>query len=261
MVGTVQEERGNKGVSALIDSNIRADYAVFGEPTNGNTLTVAYKGCLTLNIKCSSEPGHSSAPWIFPNAIEKTIEVYHAIKTAAYTLCEAREGFNALTVSIREIKGGYNTGVTPPECRMLVEFRVPPSVDINTLKDQIKVQITSYMEENPKVNVDFEYLHTLEPFCADRKSLLVRAFSHTIYKKQGKPVVLLKKSGAGDMSYYGRAFNVPVVTYGPGDPHLSHTNNEQICIEDYLNSIEILVNSLLHLEQLHKKRFARASSQ
>ena len=249
----VQEEGDNRGVKALIESGIEADYAVFGEPSNGNSLTVGYKGCLTLNIKFKTEPGHSSAPWLYTNAIEKAMEVYFSLKGIVKAMSKASEGFNAITINIREIKGGRNAGLIPDDCSMHVEFRIPPGTDILLLKDHINEQIAQHNIENCELVIEHNYLHSVEPFLTDEKSILIRAFSRTLYKKQRKQVKLIKKSGTSDMNYYGQAYKIPVLSYGPGNPHLSHTNDEHVSIEDYMISIGVLKDSLLYLERLHNK--------
>ena len=49
-----------------------------------------------------------------------------------------------------------------------------------------------------------------------------------------------------------------MVTYGPGDPHESHTKNERVSISEYLKGIEILKETLRRLKILHDKRAERA---
>jgi len=253
MACTVQEEGDNSGIRALIDSRVQADFAVFGEPTNTNTLTFAYKGCLMLKVRCMTEPGHSSAPWLYKNAIEESMEIYKSLKQVTVALSDTSEGFDAITVCIRSIEGGQNVGVIPSECVMIVEFRVPLNIDTGTVKEKIDKEISSYQNENPAVRIVHCFYRSVEPYKADKKSLLVRAFSRTIYDKFRKPVILVKKSGVGDMSYYGKTFDIPVITYGPGDAHMSHTKYERIKIDDFLVSIEIIKSSILCLEQLLRK--------
>jgi LysW-gamma-L-lysine carboxypeptidase len=68
-----------------------------------------------------------------------------------------------------------------------------------------------------------------------------------------KPATLLRKTGTGDMNILGRAMNLPIVTYGPGDSHLDHTIDEHIVINEYLDSIQVYKETLLKLVELHKK--------
>ena len=58
------------------------------------------------------------------------------------------------------------------------------------------------------------------------------------------------KTGTGDMNVLGSSLQIPVVTYGPGNPHLSHTSDENISIDEFLMSIEIYktaITNLIHL--------------
>ena len=91
-------------------------------------------------------------------------------------------------------------------------------------------------------------------FEIDKNSPLVRALSFSIRKVNGKPAVLLRKTGTGDMNILGRAIQVPIVTYGPGDSHLDHTKDEHIKISDYLKSIIIYEKAILRLCDLHNKK-------
>ena len=53
------------------------------------------------------------------------------------------------------------------------------------------------------------------------------------------------------MNVLGTAFDVPVVTYGPGEPHASHTANEHVEIAEYVSSIDVFSRALFHLSRLH----------
>jgi [amino group carrier protein]-lysine/ornithine hydrolase len=81
---------------------------------------------------------------------------------------------------------------------------------------------------------------------------LVRSLVLSILDNRKKRPLLLKKTGTGDMNILGNVLNIPVVTYGPGDPHSSHTVDERIHIPDYLKGIEIYKNTLFHIIRLHK---------
>jgi len=253
VVGAVNEEGDNRGVKSLIDSNMKADYAVFGEPTDTHSISIGYKGCVVIQVIVTNPSGHSSVPWAYPNAIEKSIEFYNYLKNTAVNLGDVPTGFNALTVSVREIKGGENIGVLPRECELIIEFRLPPSMKLKQVEDWLEEKRKRYMAENKDEHIEYKIIDEIDPFLTDKKSSLVKAFSQTIYKKRGKPVPLLKKTGTSDMNYYGKAFGIPTITYGPGDSRLSHTEEEKIMLTDYLSSIEILTDSILRVEALHNK--------
>jgi len=97
--------------------------------------------------------------------------------------------------------------------------------------------IEQYQTANPKVLVKVKIEDLTDPFEVDQRSPLVRAMSWSIRKVRHKPATLLRKTGTGDMNVLGRTLKIPVVTYGPGDSILEHTENENIDIPEYLDGI------------------------
>jgi LysW-gamma-L-lysine carboxypeptidase len=69
-----------------------------------------------------------------------------------------------------------------------------------------------------------------------------------------KPATLLHKTGTGDMNILGKAMNLPIVTYGPGDSHLDHTVDEHIEINEYLQAIQVYKETLLKLSEIHNNK-------
>ena len=245
VTGAVEEEARNTGIQELIRHSYEVDFAIFGEPTNVDTLTLSYKGSVLIEVEIETPSGHSSAPWIYPNAIEKTMEMYGRIKETATSLTVEKEGFKALTTSIRGISGGKSHGVSPSHCKMWIELRVPPGINVDHLLEMVNSQTEGFNAQG--TSVEMTVLDRVESYTADHKSSLVKAFTRSIYTHTGSRVLLVRKSGTGDMNYYGSATKVPCITYGPGDPHLDHTDHEHILIADYLRSIEIIKQALLNL--------------
>ena len=64
----------------------------------------------------------------------------------------------------------------------------------------------------------------------------------------------MRKTGTGDMNILGKAMNLPIVTYGPGDSHLDHTLNEHIEINEYLQAIAVYKEALLRLSELYNNK-------
>ena len=97
-------------------------------------------------------------------------------------------------------------------------------------------------------------LDTVEPFEVNKASPLVHVLSSSVRKVLNKPATLLRKTGTGDMNILGKAMNLPIVTYGPGDSHLDHTLDEHIDISEYLNAIAVYKETLLRLSELHNNK-------
>jgi LysW-gamma-L-lysine carboxypeptidase len=243
----VDEEGMNAGIENLLQDGLDADYAIFGEPTNVDTITVGYKGGLLLKIDCETETGHSSAPWLYENSIEKAMEIWSLVSSLRLPEEDPESRFNSVSYCLRRIQGGGIGSIVPSSCQALIEARIPPSLSVDRLCGELLTLIGAYRVDNPNVNVYAEILDHTEPYLSDKRSPLVRALSRSIWRNRGAKVGLINKTGTGDMNIYGRSTGTPSITYGPGDPHLDHTPHERIGVQDYLDSITVLREALVDL--------------
>jgi LysW-gamma-L-lysine carboxypeptidase len=253
VVGAVEEEATSNGIKHIIEQKLQADYAIFGEPSGVANITVGYKGSLHLKITCKTETGHSSSPWLYENALEKGFELWQQIKNAYPPVEEQGSPFHAVTACLVKLTGGRGNSKVPSKSEMRVDIRVPPQLTATQVFNAIESVVKQYQNANPKVQVKMAIWDQNEPFEVAKNSVLVRALSYAIRKVMNKPATLLRKTGTGDMNILGRAMNIPVVTYGPGDSHLDHTKDEHILISEYFAGIQVYKETVLKLSELHKK--------
>jgi LysW-gamma-L-lysine carboxypeptidase len=251
LVGAVDEEGKGLGVKHLVKERLDVDYAIFGEPTNVDSITVGYKGSVLIKITCETKTGHSSAPWLFVNSIEKAFEIWGLIKEVKMPQEMHDSYFNSISSSLLRIKGGEEGSVIPSFCQIYVNFRIPPAISSSELLNEVHEILREFKCKNPDVKVNIEILDKTESYLSDSKSILVRALSQSIWKTKKTLVRLVRKTGTGDMNVFGAVTGKPVVTYGPGDPHLDHTPEERVNIKDYLESIDVIKGALRRLAELH----------
>jgi len=254
LASVVEEEATSRGVRHMITQGIQADYAIFGEPSGAENITIGYKGQIQLKVTCKTQTGHSSTPWLYENALEKTYELWMQIKNSYPPLEKAESPFNAITACLTKVSGGRATSVIPFESEMYIDIRVPPQFTSKQVLDDTLKVIEQYKAANPKVTVKATKEDSVEPFEVNKSSPLVRALSSSVRKVLNKPATLLRKTGTGDMNILGKAMNLPIVTYGPGDSHLDHTLDEHIVISEYLASIQVYKETLLKLSELHNNK-------
>ncbi len=256
IASVVEEEATSRGVKHLITQGIKADYAIFGEPSGVENVTIGYKGQIQIKIVCKTETGHASTPWLYENALEKAFELWGQIRNASTypSLDPSESPFNAVTACLVRIAGGRATSVVPFEAEMNLDVRVPIQFTTAQVYEQITKIIGKYQAANPKVAVTAMVMDTVEPFEVDRASPLVHVMSSSIRKVLNKPATLLRKTGTGDMNILGKAMNLPIVTYGPGDSHFDHTLEEHIVISEYLDSIQVFKETLLKLSELYNNK-------
>lgn len=254
-VGAVDEEGNATGIKNLVKKRMDVDYAVFGEPSRLDQVTIAYKGRLAISLRVDvKDSSHASAPWLSKNAIEETAYFTSKLKSAL----EARHADSRsmqMTAAITEIRGGSSHNVTPQECTATMDIRIPVTTNCKMIEEKISDLVRSISEERD-VEVFYSILDETEPFEAPHNSPLVRAFTLGIIECEGNRPTLIRKTGTGDMNVMGSRWGIPVITYGPGDPHASHTINESVSVSEYLRGIDVLKKSLAHLKRLHDKRRA-----
>jgi [amino group carrier protein]-lysine/ornithine hydrolase len=255
VASVVEEEATSRGVRYLITQGINADYAIFGEPSGIENITIGYKGQIQLKIICKTETGHSSTPWMYDNALEKAYELWGQIKNASNypSLDPSASPYNAVTACLVKVIGGKVMSVVPFEVEMNLDVRVPIQFSTAQVYQQITKIIEKYHAANPKVIVKASVQDTVEPFEVNKASPLVHVLSSSVRKVLNKPATLLHKTGTGDMNILGKAMNLPIVTYGPGDSHLDHTLDENIDVSEYLSAIQVYKETILKLSELHNK--------
>ncbi|NHI03500.1 N-acetyl-lysine deacetylase [Candidatus Nitrosotalea sp. TS] len=247
----VDEEGNATGIKSLVKQKLDIDYAIFGEPSGIKNITIAYKGRIAINLKINvGDSAHASAPWLAKNAIEESYIFTTAIKKALEGNQEGKPKSMMLTAVLTEIKGGTSHNVTAVECDAIMDIRIPVDMNCKMVGEKIATTVQEVAKKQG-VNAFYSILDETEPFEAPHTSPLVRALTLGILDVEKARPQLIRKTGTGDMNIIGNALSIPVVTYGPGDPHASHTIDEHVSSDEYLRSIEVFKRMLDHLKRLH----------
>lgn len=255
--GVVDEEGNATGIKELVRSKYTIDYAIFGEPSGISNITIAYKGRFAFRLTCDvGTSAHASAPWLAKNSIEEVYDFWQAIQLEIGRLDSGSDKSSKVTCSLTEISGGSSHNVTPQKCKITVDIRIPTTNTSRKIQELV-ASIVKEVSIKKNVRATYRIEDMTEPFEADHTSPLVRALSLSIIDVCRKRPILLRKTGTGDMNILGNAFRIPVVTYGPGDPHSSHTVDERISIAEYISSIEVYNTTLFHTSRLHHLRSSK----
>lgn len=253
-VGAVDEEGNATGVKNLVASRLPIDYAIFGEPSGIHNITIAYKGRLSIRLTCDvGNSAHASAPWLSKNSIEEIYDFWSKIKSEMTKICTNEDKTKTVSCSLTEIVGGSSHNVTPRKSSITIDIRIPVTITSHHVLSVIDRVITKVAKEKG-IQANYRIQDQTEPFEASYTSILVRAMSLSIIDVSKTRPMLLRKTGTGDMNILGNAFKIPVVTYGPGEPHVSHTADERVRLEEYVTSIDIFSRALFHISRLHARK-------
>ena len=252
-VGAVDEEGNATGIKNLVKNKPDVDYAIFGEPSGTKQITIAYKGRIAINLKINvQDSAHASAPWLAKNAIEETWIFVNEIKRILESGQENKKKGMLLTATLTEIKGGASHNVTPKECDSTLDIRIPVDMNCNMVEEKISTAVNE-IAGRQGVEAFYSIIDETEPFEAPHNSPLVRALTLGVIDIEKSRPMLIRKTGTGDMNVIGSQLKIPVVTFGPGDPHAAHTIDEKISIDEFLRGIEVLKRTISHLKRLDDK--------
>ncbi|MHB8567482.1 MAG: M20/M25/M40 family metallo-hydrolase [Nitrososphaerales archaeon] len=246
--GVTEEERTSAGLKALIMENVRADYAIFGEPCGISKITIGYRGHLPTVVKIETEPVHASAPWRTINSAELAFSIYEKLRDDVWPKNRETNSVENVSVALTEIHGGSAHNVTPLMTEMTLDIRLPNGTTVSSAKALVESVLDSFRLKHKKAKISVLFDDPTEAYKVGLDSRLVRAVSRALLKSQKalKPSYI-EKSGTGDMNTYASTFGVEAITYGPGDTKLSHTTEEKVSISEIMECSKILV---LAIEEL-----------
>ena len=231
VIGAVGEETDSRGARHLAGTMRPPSWAIIGEPSGWEGITLGYKGVLTVNYRQVQPAGHSANGR--PGPAEEAVCFWNQLKAYADERNGSRAGrFNTLDpalLSFRTFGDGLNEGA-----EMRIAVRLPPGVDTAALKQNLQAWCDGARLSFP--NSD-------PPFQAEKNTSAVRALLRAIRAEGGRPRFKLK-TGTSDMNIVGPAWGCPIVAYGPGDSSLDHTPNEHIEIAEFRRSVGVLARAL-----------------
>lgn len=235
VLAAVGEETDSRGARHLVRGS-RPDGVIAGEPSGWDGVTIGYKGMLQLEASFPGRRSHYSSPT--PTAMDRAVDWAEELRA----FVAGRRGpspFRSLTVKIvgleSLLRGSDETA------RITVDLRLPPTMSTR--------EVTRALPKGPgrcslvtKVRV--------EPVEVPRANPVVEALVAGVRAAGGRPT-LWRKGGTSDLSLAARAWGVPAAAYGPGNPHLDHTDREYVSAGEVRRSVAVL---RVALERLRTSR-------
>jgi LysW-gamma-L-lysine carboxypeptidase len=177
--------------------------------------------------------------------VESAVEAWNSVRDK---YGKNRE-FSSVSAALTSIRAGDADNMTPSNAAMTLDIRYPPS----RKQGEVLAEILDLVKSSTASEPSFVIRSSVEPYVSGLKTSLISAFKESVRKNTGNEAQLLFKSGSGDMNILGSRWKIPCVTYGPGNPQLSHTELEEISLEDVWRSAEIVADALANLERSQKE--------
>jgi acetylornithine deacetylase ArgE len=238
---TVDEEHTFQGVQRLMQTGLKATWAVVAEPTSLNIVNT-HKGAVRWHVITPGRACHSSSPEKGVNAIYRMGRLLQAIERYAEELrCSRADPYlGPPTLSVGRIEGGTSVNTVPDRCQIEVDRRLIPGED----PQEAMQHFAASLKNDAKIDFPFE---CSEPWMAMRPlhwkgpqggAQLVERLGKAIDQVRGSHQVMAVPYGT-DASTIAAA-GIPAVVFGPGDIAKAHTCDEWVSVEEVEQASEIL---------------------
>jgi LysW-gamma-L-lysine carboxypeptidase len=231
VIGAVEEEGDSKGAWQIVE-RYRPEFAIIGEPSGWERVTLGYRGSLWFEYHVRRALSHTASG--NESACEAAVSFWNRLR--AY--CDQHNAghqkvFEQLSPTLREMHS-ENDGLKE-RAYFHIGVRLPPGIEIAAW-----LQTLDTLRGDGEVRVGGI---PIPAYRTDKNTPLVRAFLAGIRAQNAQPGFLVK-SGTSDMNIVGPRWNCPMVAYGPGDSTLDHTPNEHLSLAEYHNAVQVLAHAL-----------------
>ena len=137
------EEAGNDGAHAMVKKGFSSDLTLVLEPTQLGVVT-AHKGALWLEISTSGLACHGSTPDRGRNAIyamRRALEIIEE-KIIPDLARQAHPKLGHPTLNVGTISGGSKINIVPDQCRIEIDCRVVPGMDMEKFQTQLETELS-----------------------------------------------------------------------------------------------------------------------
>lgn len=243
----IEEENGGNGTIAMARRGEKADAAICLEPSNF-TLYPQIRGAVWFETTVWGQAGHSGKPGGTVSALlkaVKAIELFTAYHDVALAQCRGKyplfdEFANPAPLTIGELHAGDWPAQAPDKAVFTGVLGILPDRNKEQVMSDLNNMIKDCGDEwlATHYNIDFTYRHDAAVLEPDHP--LVTGLQKATQAK-GKEGKITAMTASADAWWYSNQMGIPTCWFGGGDLSVAHSVNENIDIQDMLDTAEILV--------------------
>lgn len=227
VIGAVGEEGDSRGARA-ISEEYRPDFAIIGEPSRFNRITLGYKGVSRSILSIHVPLTHSASNQ--GSASDQLLSTWEKIRKVVAGFNDRHESmFDQILLTVLRLNSSSDGFFDHAE--MEINARLPIGISP-------QFWVKEWLEKYEALQVE-TLPGGMPAYKADKNSMLARAFLAAIRSVGEKPGYVTK-SGTADLNIVAPLWGCPAVAYGPGDSALDHTPNEHLSIYEYQQAVLVL---------------------
>lgn len=244
--GVAGEEEGQVGTHHLIQTGIKADYAIVCEPTNLDVINT-HKGVINCEIVVGGIGAHASAPHQGLNAIYPAGRLVLALETYASNLKDkVHPILGSPTLVVGTINGGQVPCMVADYCSVSIDRRLIPGEDYDSVVEEIDQVVREIEKLYPEFTYELKVTVKSPPMETDKKSPIVTSVHKSANKVLGRDVNIRGIAGVTDGNLLAVYAGIPTVLFGPGNmEEMAHKADERLEISQLYLSYQVLVDTLI----------------
>jgi acetylornithine deacetylase/succinyl-diaminopimelate desuccinylase len=253
LAATIDEERNSAGARHLVDSGLRADYAIVGEPTDLG-VGIAHKGVVRGTATFTGKAVHSSVPEKGINAIRKASAwIEHVEREYVPSLARKPHPLlGAPTLSLGLIRGGTQVATVPDFCEITFDRRMVPGESAAACIGELQATADAVARGDPAFRCEVRELpdsaqYPHPAFETPPESPVARELLRAHEEERGAGAHACGLSYWTDASLLARMPGCQVVVCGPGNIAQAHSVDEWVPREELYAAYRMYLRTAMRL--------------
>ena len=249
---------GHLGTGFIVaEGLVKADMAVVCEPT-GDTVRVAHRGALWLEIEVSGKSAHGGRPWLGVNALSKAARIITALEDQLVPSLQDRTHplLPAPTINIGSLEGGTKVNLVADRAVFQIDRRLLPGEQANAAQSEVAELCSAIRAaDGEEWSVDVRKLMHVTPGEIDPEASIVKACQAAHAAITGEPAAIGSTAGFEDAHFLLDA-GIPTAMYGPyrrtepdQDPYFTNSGmaDESVYLGDVARAACIYIQLMIDL--------------
>jgi acetylornithine deacetylase/succinyl-diaminopimelate desuccinylase-like protein len=208
-------------------------------------IALGHRGSMKMTVVVRGRSCHASAPERGINALYKATDLIARIRDELAPSLPTHPvyGKTSLTVTVINVKPGASN-VVPEECEFVIDCRNGPNFSAEELKRRLEALIEAQRLVDPELKATIILPKTRDGggftgFYTDPSVFpVVAEVSSAIKEALGREFKQGMWAFATDGEFYSR-LGLPVIGFGPGEERFTHTIQDQVKVNDFLDAIKV----------------------
>jgi acetylornithine deacetylase len=241
IAAVTDEEYESLGMRAMLDSGVRADYAILTEPTR-LAICPAHRGFVWSEIDFTGRAAHGSRWDIGIDAIRHAGLVLAEIDELDRVALQNRKHplLGRGSIHASTIIGGVGMSTYPEKCILRIERRTIPGESPDDSLNELNEICDRVRERRPDLDAAVRLIAAQAPSDVSVDSPVVQALMKSLESESmSAPVEGL--SAWTDAALLNSA-GIPAVCFGPGDIALAHAAEEYVPVDEIEKAARVLTH-------------------